>query len=1582
MITNVDLESLGSSDDDKDTIDSVLRRLPAGVWGEERVSLQVLRRLSGLGGATVLEIKVRPGAKSYVRVVKIGPVAEMRREYAAYTDVIKPLHSELFPPIETGTSGAVDAGARPAPDGLEAVVYTEVGQFVGEPGATLTTLEDVLTAASLGDRAAAERGVEAITSLFVRAGTSLYNGPKAVDPAATLVEMVGTLGPDVVVDVDHLSDAGRTVWRDDTQPFDRGKLLYERTVWRAGAVHQGPGSIAPGTAVTIDGLRLEQDGDAVVGRLGNATVELLGVPPGLLPSPSERGTFGIGGRIVSTRPQTVLRRMSAAINGLADEGAVVTAPGVRARHPCAALSDALAVQLPPVSTTRVHGDLNSRNVLLVNSDSGTTREDRPYVIDYARSRPSGQLLVDFAWLEINLMRALGGEPDLARLIRLQRLITVAARLLPAPNHDPALDRFDHLAASLDDAGLALAWPALLRLRWEAVRCYGQDQYDAWFADYTRHLVLAAHRTFKWPDGIQSPTRWAASTAVAAVAGEWLGPYPVFRHWPDEDLALVARTVSASARTATRPGAMLLGRLTSETGRRARQHVNRVEDTLTEAANALAAAVFRPKAAPERGPFMDLSVQVSDAAEMTPRGEPVLAVEALADVGLGVLVGPAGSGKTTVVREAARRMQAVAGNPGAFTGVERHRLPVVVPAYELLDTTETASAVVSRHAPVSADPPALTEDLLRAGCLHVFVDGAADPADTLVGWAAELRRDYPRTPVLVCLRSDPDPAWDSPVYRLLPPEPGPAMRFLTESAIRRDLPVSVIRDLVGGRGTPRIDELFRTPMGLALLAEHLRPHNPVPSLADLLDHAFPGLHGSDRAWRIAGCLAAGQVDRGTSLTPEAQVLEGLAESDRASWPGVRDLLLEHGVLQETAGDLSFGRQVYRDYFAGLNASEDDAALPDRALRLAWQEPLRLAVSRRSAPAGLSAKVLGAVRHADAEFAGRLLAMASGRDDEGLRSFARDQEAVLRDPGPGRVEQQAAVRALCALGGYGVRRLCAAADDGRLSVAVRLTVLRTLRDDPAPADPEPVRLAARLLGDPSQPAALRATAAEIAVRYRAVHLAVLIADGCDDRARWSYVDAARKALLALGAPAPRRLRTAFRTAAGRRLEHLVRILPRLTTRDAFEAAQRERVEILRQFFRTDADRLLEHRFAFEIGEVAADLLEHLPASTPAAVRPGGFDSGDERAVRDAAHRLLRDTRDSAGELIAAVRPGDPPVRLLAAATAASVAGVPALGRLEELVGWLGDQPHRTSRENEALAALLTAVHGVDRLRGAQLAGRLHAALAASGSADRLRWPVLAALARCTPRFETCERLLASVRTRDRELAVEALASAGFHLDASPPPRPPVTGQTRQALLGLQPATGGRAAVDFVRAAATAGLTDCLPFVDELLADDKPDRTARSVSHSRYGVLSLTGRSEILPAAGFLARQALLAGESGLRHTAATVAGRIRAMRPEHPGDATGRLIALAYLGDAETVLRGLDGAQARLHTAARHAVLTWAVDGPLTGPDYRDPERAHDAIAALLTERRHDRHARSTLLTVLWELSRRTGRLAPLRPHGPM
>jgi hypothetical protein len=123
-------------------------------------------------------------------------------------------------------------------------------------------------------------------------------------------------------------------------------------------------------------------------------------------------------------------------------------------------------------------------------------------------------------------------------------------------------------------------------------------------------VLAAHRTFKWPDDIQSPTRWAASTAVAAVAGEWLGPYPVFQHWPDEDLALVARTVSASARTATRPGAMLLGRLTVETGRRARQHVNRVEDTLTEAANALAAAVFRPKAAPERGPFMDLSVQVS------------------------------------------------------------------------------------------------------------------------------------------------------------------------------------------------------------------------------------------------------------------------------------------------------------------------------------------------------------------------------------------------------------------------------------------------------------------------------------------------------------------------------------------------------------------------------------------------------------------------------------------------------------------------------------------------------------------------------------------------------------------------------------------------------------------------------------------------------------------------------------------------------------------------------------------------------------------------------------------------------------
>jgi hypothetical protein len=183
-----------------------------------------------------------------------------------------------------------------------------------------------------------------------------------------------------------------------------------------------------------------------------------------------------------------------------------------------------------------------------------------------------------------------------------------------------------------------------------------------------------------------------------------------------------------------------------------------------------------------------------------------------------------------------------------------------------------------------------------------------------------------------------------------------------------------------------------------------------------------------------------------------------------------------------------------------------------------------------------------------------------------------------------------------------------------------------------------------------------------------------------------------------------------------------------------------------------------------------------------------------------------------------------------------------------------------------------------------------------------------------------------------------------------------------------TAGWAAVDFLRAAAAAGIIEALPMVRRLLDEPALGEMTRLIPHAAYGVLCVSARSEVLSAGGFLLSLA----------PGSPLAGHIEGLDlcGGHPSDETGRLIALAYLGRVEAVLDALNGAEPRLHAVARHAVTMWA-----TG-DWRDPDSARDAIATRLRTGQHDPHAQSTLLELLRELSERSGRLTGVPVHGPM
>ncbi|WP_432991826.1 hypothetical protein [Dactylosporangium sp. CA-233914] len=1414
-MTDITLDGSDVPQDERPELESVLSKLAEAhgpePWGTPPVRIEVRRKLSGLGGATVLDVVVHHERRTFVVVVKVDTAERTRTEYQAYDEVVRPAASELCPPIVAATPGVLGPGSRER----EAIVYQHVAAFVGEPAAALTTLEDVFARASLGDAGAARRATAAVASTLSRA-RDVFHGAPVVAAEASLKELAGRLGPDIAV-----------------EPGPGGSPVYPSQILAAGTA--APHGVGVGDRVTITGLTLGHLAGVPVGLRDSATAEIRGgTPPGVAPGEA----FDLDGRVVAVRPETVRRRLEQHVDGLRE---------VAVADPYAGLRRALLGDRLPAVRSRVHGDLNARNVLLVDSPHGLTPHDRPYLIDYAAATQDGHLLADFVCLEVNLMRACAGDPRFADLVRLQRTLAAAATLFafgPDEDRGPAAPVSTVHAAmtGLLPPGPAAVWPALARLRWEAWRSYPRQDRARWFADYNRHLIVAAHRTFKWPDAQQAPTRLAASAAVAAVGAEWQDLAAAFANWPDGDLAALATALPDALARAGVAGAPLLGAVAAEADRRGA--TGEVAGALTAAAVRVAAAALRPPApGPARRPFIDLAAEPVGTAD--PAGEVLGAVTALAAEPFAVLAGPPDSGKTTVATTMAERMLAA-----------RSRLPVLIPAADL--PGGGVAQLVARHAPLTEAAAGHVEDLLRAGCLHVTVDGIATATQWpgALAWAREVRRAYPRTAVLLCGRTLPGAEPGGPRrYRLLPPTAAMAVAYLTESAALGSLPVRNVRRVLAG--APATAELLASPLWLSMLAEHLAPHGRPPGLGALLERHFAGRPQASAAGWDAACTAAAAFAAGGAAP---------AGADRA-------LLVAAGILAEPDAGPAFARPAYRDFFAATHLIRHPGEVAARARRLDWQEPLRLAASRDERPAGLLAAVLPVVRRADPAFAGRLIAAAGlPAHDETVRAFVAEQDETLRDEAAGDAAWRRAAAALVALGPHGARPLRDAIGDPARPEGARTAGLAAF------GAAAPVNLLRDLLADPGHPAGLRADAARLAADRRATHLALLIADGCGPDAPWAYRRAAHAALDRLGVPLPATQRAAYRSAAAGRLAELDRLLPMLSTTAAADAAQDEQRELLRGPLAGDRELVLAHRSTFDLGDAVPD-------------------------VPDA----------------------DPDPEILARTLPA-----------------------------EALAALLVAVAHRDPVRGGRLAVGVADALAEHPA--RLRWPLRTAIARAMPRRELWSRLL----VEEPALGVATLCGPGFHLDGARPEEYDLSPHALRALAAAAPAAAPAwAAVDFVRAAATARLTEALPLVGELLDLAVPGAMVREATYREYGILSLAWPSELLSAGGFLASLA----PPGDR-AAAAVERRIAGLDPagRHPSVAAGRLIALGYLGDPEPLLSNLDTAEPRLHAAASHAALNPALDA----------QRVMDAVAAARATARTPR-ARTTLQDILDELSRRTGLL---------
>jgi hypothetical protein len=1565
---------------------AVLRRIPThgtGSWpgGVDRVHLARLLQ-GGLSGAPVIaQVLVCRSSQRLVRVVKCGSADEMAAEWAAYDAYVRAFTNVLCARIEAASPGAV-AAARALPGEFECVIYDHVAQHAGGPDQDVLQLQDVAAAAYRGDTGEADRCVRVVTTLFRRAHEVFYNRHDN-GTEGSLRALNAGLGPDLVVEVDGLSEDGNP--RSGTPSDDE----YRAAVRQPDEL-LGDSRIEDGMPVALNDLAVTSAGDLLVGGRDDVTVVVVAVPG----SPAARAgwaglarrpKFDVYGRVIEVRSSARWARLAAKFDDLRRIGDTVVADGVATADPFAPLARALTD--PSLCRVRavVHGDMNARNVLIVG--------DEPYLIDYARTKPGRPLLTDFAWLEVGLMRDAFATGAYRDLVCLQRLLALACRLLAG----------GATARQVSDACLPLlpgeperaAFRILFALRHQARECARRADEPGWWSGHLAQLVLAAHRTFKWPDQMQGEGALRAATAVAAVAAEWLPAPRPFEHWPSEQLADAFRDTGSLLAAGTGDDTTELVRLVvteldgRNTSRGYEPHVDRLRAALVRRRDSDAAARIVAGSDAEHRDFIELAAtRVTWPPDGTgpprPDGVAVPVLPLATEAAELVLLGDAGAGKTAVARELRYRLARgrVAGPPddSAWSGRE----PVELWARDIV-----AVLPDDRDGPVQVlrtlVGDALPSDLLVLGAVHLIVDGldeltATDQA-AVAGWLVVLRARLPRLRVLVCHRLHGyDPA--------LLPFPAVVLRGLTADQVQDHvirlvafgrLPLAAARavmDFPWHDGDPPPDA-GRLPGDLTMLTG-LAGSGPVP-------HTVIELHAGTVRRALRQSSVAETAAFAALECMAEQLVDNAAPEPAASVPReILDPLVSAGLLRGNGADVRFTRTVQQSYFAARALLSRAATEPDvlaaRAVRLAWLEPCRILVALSEVPPDVVTLVVEALLPVVPSRAGLLLRVSRVAPAALVDRFLDAQREALTEPGVPPARRQDAARALVEFAmPAAIALLHAVAVDPTAPDDARIAALGGLADhadDMSREDTDLLRSALRVtLTEAVDP--VRVCAARTVGRTHTRGFELLLAELVTPSGSWPLCDAAFAALRALDADLPASVTARYHAACRRRLLALERGLTNLVTNREVRDVQRERVRILAELADTEhLGWLLHRRFDFEIDESAGAFLDDVladastrwpPAYTAAARLLTGEHDPDSwlaaaRSTRPdeanaAVHRLLRDAPEHAGRLLDGVGDDVSSDRLRMIAAAVPHLGASRLDQVAELFDAL--LARVTADRLEGLAALLSSIYEADHGRGVRMAWRGARALAERLLPERLHWPWHRALTGSRGTAQDLDELLRAGGA-DADLAITALAGADFHRDGGPGPKHRFSVEAHRQLLNRRPDDVLR----WTLAAAATSLVDALPALIRTAGDPALGHTVHQVATNRYGLLRCSPLAEMLTAIGWLARMSD-------RH-AAEAHEFLRGLDTSglHDSVRTGRLVALAYLGDVLPLLAETAAGDPIVVAAARNAVRYW-LPGRFSPPELGTPRQVAEWLATRLVDPAATSDARSALVVLLAEAEHSAG-----------
>jgi hypothetical protein len=1132
-----------------------------------------------------------------------------------------------------------------------------------------------------------------------------------------------------------------------------------------------------GGLLAMSGLRRKSPGDPMILR-GDAVVVRL--DPSSRFEPPDAPAITVFGTVISTRGAVHRARWTPFLDDQPHADPFDALPSV--------LTDAVPGRVRSVA----HGDLNPRNVVVAGK--------RPFLIDYAHTSAGRAQQEDFCRLELGLLRGAVGELGTAALFDLQRVLGMGMVGLSG-----GVDARDVGAACLRvlPDTLGNAFELLWAVRVQAHRRHPGGSAEPWAPAYLRQLLLSAHRTAKWDTAEQTAVKTAASAVAASVITEWITEANPFRYWRTAMVDRVMTEAPVLLPWGSDRAAELYALLVVVAGE---LEVDSLDRAVVDHRSGM--AVQRCAATSTRviADLNDDHLQHVDLELVQAR---------LSEEDHAVLVGERGIGKSSTAAEFVYRLATEVRD-----GKAGCRVPLLLKGIPEDFLGATRDAGFGRAAGCA----------LALGAVVLVVDDF-DPASGLE-WLERVRKTYPRIGVVVCTRDLETDIADFTTIRLHGADAAGVRMFLHNKLTAQGhhsfgidhLVASLVDDPVWQRAG------LHRPAVLSALVNRIGRDGDLLRLPNPYELVFHGLPRDADSHTYCTSLAESLLDSG-----EAPV------DPSSSAPG----LIASGLLVDRGGRIDFEEEVHRDYFAALALHRAPDRLGERLSDDRWAAAGLVFATLPGVSADTVLRAAEEISPRSVVYAAKLLKAAGvhfpGFVDRGVRT-ARSEESTA-------AEKADVVAALGELGDEAsVTALSSIAEDGRCADSARIqalsALLRSWRSTHSRAHRRAVTRALSaavltMLSDDNS-TAVRERALDVIAQARLTGLELVVSRLVDSDGPWTLTRRACIALRAVGTVLPTEVVDTYETAGREAVEELEARLRNATTIGDAQSAHREIVSVVETLsWAGSREWLLRRRFAFGLRDVVDRLVDpHLPRGTDRLEDLHALlDHSDAAVANEAAHRLLRDHPDQAGEIARCTGTTASTARLLISAAAA------------RMLDDRGEQLFRTLLEAargdqlEPLADLLCSIFESDHRTGVLLAATAAISLADRAVPERLVWPWNAAMARCRGSEVELDHLLAEVPP-PVDLVIEALAGRNFFRTGRPAPAHEFSERARQVLLAHRPATTIDQ-VQWIRAVAAAGAVKALPRVIELIS------VLAGQVVSRGGV-ERPAVTDALAVAGYLARR----------------------------------------------------------------------------------------------------------------------------------